>query len=269
MSSRCLPLFALCLSLPATALAGSKHAAEEKKPRDACDALSGREQLKCLEEKYPQVTAKVAEVCKEEEKGGERWECREKEFAAARIKVNRADRGPAASGKPFAPATGPGIGKAAAGGATGVLSWNYYSPPPWSGSSAPSVAGTRPVQTEKALYLERDIEGGAPASGVSADWFVAEARGEINIENPGTYNIYLKGEHSAVQLTIGSNTAGSPTMSTYPKVESAFYFEKAGWYPFVFTVSHADDDTSWAVKWQRPGDAALGSIASTLVRDGG
>lgn len=235
----------------------SAHAAEDK---TLCKGKTTAKELNtCLSENYAKIFDKVKEACGDESAGADRWDCKQDEYAKRGIEIVVPALRPALV-SPTRPATKDASGE-------GVLTWSYFNLPSWTGDSAPSTNGIKPAKTEHALYLERDIDSGAPCDAGSADWFVASASGEVHIETAGTYLFSLKSENVVGSVTVGGNVLSRPAKGVITTVEASIYFDKPGWYPLDLDLANAEGNVSWALKWRRPGDNETQSIPAASVRE--
>lgn len=238
----------------------SMHPATAADDKTLCSGKTTAKELNtCLSENYPKTFEKVKEACGGESAGADRWDCKKEEYAKRGIAIVV----PTMRAALISP-TRPDAKEASS---EGTLTWTYFNLPPWSGDTAPSTSGVKPAKTEHALYLERDIDSGAPCTAGSADWFVAAAAGQIHIETAGTYLFSLKSENVVGSVTVGSGVLSRPAKGVITTVETSIYFDKPGWYPLDIVLANAEGNVSWALKWRRPGDNETQSIPAASVRE--
>lgn len=168
-------------------------------------------------------------------------------------------------GIPAAPVPSTPAAAATVGSAGGGLRWTYYNLPPWEGDGSPTPRAA-PAAQLTGDPLSRDLCGDSPAPGVTADWFLARAEGEIYVDAAGTTSIVLGTTQGTgwggAMVRIGENEATTRGGTRpYP-----MYFAASGWYPMQLDVWHREGHFYWSFEWQPPGAAGPRSVPEAVLR---
>lgn len=156
------------------------------------------------------------------------------------------------------------------------LAWTYYNLAPWSGPRAPSTKGLDPAYQEVASHTRKEFGRGSPATGVSGDYFVASAKGQMYFPSAGTYLFKVGATQNCNHDTYVSLQVGTTTIEENlhnngilcPQ-EADLYVAKSGWQPVHIRVEHGkgdEHDSGWFVTWRPPGAQALTSIPPENLR---
>jgi hypothetical protein len=278
----------LLLGLTLTAFGPNEAQAE------GCGKKVGRAQISCLQTNKPMVYATAEAACNGK-KGQARWNCRVRAYANLGVTIHPPERdddesssseGGTPSGVKASPVPGTGresptghspdpstargsVARPGSGGSSGSesgLTWIWYNMPPWTTDVPPAVSTGSKVGSEVGNHLERDLDSGNPKDNVSADWFITEATGKIYVETAGTYLFNVQGRHCYMKLELAREMVVLDYSSGRLDEELEIYFDSPGWKNVTLLVAHGDGNAEWAVKWRRPGDASLVSIADSAIK---